>query len=266
MIPMTAEELVEEALASSRPVPELRSVVLRLNSQGLTKDLILDRLEQTRTKLRAAGREKDEEALMDVMDFLTGWCSPHMKLRLKAPLPMPEMAPDSSSHSRLSPSTADKQGLDYWLNRPYVSEERRGALRQADVVILPWESFGTYKQPVFPNGTGELFDFLTEPSEFRVEVPVEEADYHELALHAASVDLGQFLVSAKALPRFVGQLTEFINYRWPGASLRGPKDNIAVAISVAEVGKGLTFSYSGSLDGLIESLRALPTRVKANGN
>jgi hypothetical protein len=82
MIPMTAEELVEEALASSRPVPELRSVVLRLNSQGLTKDLILDRLEQTRTKLRAAGREKDEEALMDVMDFLTGWCSPHMKLRL----------------------------------------------------------------------------------------------------------------------------------------------------------------------------------------
>jgi hypothetical protein len=30
--------------------------------------------------LRQAGREADEDMVMDVMDFLMGWCSPHMKL------------------------------------------------------------------------------------------------------------------------------------------------------------------------------------------
>jgi hypothetical protein len=87
MIPMSPEELLEESLKSAKPVLELRSVVLRLNSQGMTKGAILERLERTRKKLRTAGREKEEEAVMDVMDFLAGWCSPHMKLPLENPIP-----------------------------------------------------------------------------------------------------------------------------------------------------------------------------------
>jgi hypothetical protein len=30
--------------------------------------------------LRQDGRETDEDAVMDVFDFLTGWCSPHMRV------------------------------------------------------------------------------------------------------------------------------------------------------------------------------------------
>jgi hypothetical protein len=30
--------------------------------------------------LRQLGRETEEDPVMDVMDFLVGWCSPHMKL------------------------------------------------------------------------------------------------------------------------------------------------------------------------------------------
>jgi hypothetical protein len=37
--------------------------------------------------LREAGREKDEDAVMDVMDFLVGWCSPHMRLSTDSPTP-----------------------------------------------------------------------------------------------------------------------------------------------------------------------------------
>jgi hypothetical protein len=80
---MIPEELLKEALASPKPALELRSLVLRLNDQGMTKDVILDQLERVRKKFRAAGREKDEDAVMDVMDFLEGWCSPHMKLHLQ---------------------------------------------------------------------------------------------------------------------------------------------------------------------------------------
>src|SRR5438046_1643828 len=78
---MTTEKLLDEALGSSDPVRELRSVVMRLSTQGHTKDQILERLERSRQELRRAGREKEEDAVMDVMDFLHGWCSPHMKLR-----------------------------------------------------------------------------------------------------------------------------------------------------------------------------------------
>ena len=37
-------------------------------------------VERARQQLRQADRETEEDAVMDAMDFLVGWCSPHMKL------------------------------------------------------------------------------------------------------------------------------------------------------------------------------------------
>jgi hypothetical protein len=71
----------EEALASSDPVERLRDAVAHdLNVVGTERDVIYRALDQLRLDLRRAGREVDEDAVMDVMDFLTGWCSPHRRL------------------------------------------------------------------------------------------------------------------------------------------------------------------------------------------
>ena len=74
------DEHIEPALRSSEPVKELRTVVLHLLADGQTRVAILEWLERARQQLRQAERETDEDAVMDVMDFLVGWCSPHMKL------------------------------------------------------------------------------------------------------------------------------------------------------------------------------------------
>ncbi len=77
---MNPEELIEQALRSKEPVSELRSLAQRLLSQGQDQAAILALFERVRQRLRQESREADEDAVMDVMDFLTGWCSPHMKL------------------------------------------------------------------------------------------------------------------------------------------------------------------------------------------
>jgi len=74
------EKRFEHALATSDPVEALRSLVLELSTEGFAKAAILEIFEQQRQRLRTANRESAEEAVMDVMDFLVGWCSPHMKL------------------------------------------------------------------------------------------------------------------------------------------------------------------------------------------
>lgn len=77
---MKLDEPLEEALRSAEPVNQLRSAVLQLISEGKDPATILAMLEDARRELRHAGRDADEDAIMDVTDFLTGWCSPHMKL------------------------------------------------------------------------------------------------------------------------------------------------------------------------------------------
>jgi len=71
---------IEEALRTDSPVWRLRDLAANLLSQGRDREEVLALFEQARSQLREADREADEDAVMDVMDFLTGWCSPHMKL------------------------------------------------------------------------------------------------------------------------------------------------------------------------------------------
>jgi hypothetical protein len=77
---MCIDEIFERALHSGEPVHELRALALRLSSQGYDRTALVEKFEAVRQQLRLADREADEDAVMDVLDFLTGWCSPHMRL------------------------------------------------------------------------------------------------------------------------------------------------------------------------------------------
>jgi hypothetical protein len=85
------QESLEQALRSSEPVSELRALAVRLFAEGQTNEAVLA-FEAARQRLWEEQREADEEAVMEGMDFLVGWCAPHMKLPDPAPL-APEVKP-----------------------------------------------------------------------------------------------------------------------------------------------------------------------------
>lgn len=70
----------ETALRSRQPTQQLREVVARLLRAGHDRITIQQSLEQFRLTLREADREADEDVVLEVLDFLTGWSSPHQKL------------------------------------------------------------------------------------------------------------------------------------------------------------------------------------------
>jgi hypothetical protein len=71
--------LFDESLQSRDPVLCLRDAVRGLLTSGKTCDDLRTDLEELRTLLREEGRGVDEDAVLEVMDFLVGWSSPHMK-------------------------------------------------------------------------------------------------------------------------------------------------------------------------------------------
>lgn len=80
MITQRAFEAYERALMSEQPVIALRAVVQQRLSAGQSRDTLRGELEQLVYELRRQHREADEDAILDVTDFLTGWSSPHTKL------------------------------------------------------------------------------------------------------------------------------------------------------------------------------------------
>jgi len=79
---MTPEERFAQALRSPEPVISLRAVVLDLAREGESKAAIYERLLAFQPLRRTQDdyHEADEDALIDVMDALTGWCLPSAEL------------------------------------------------------------------------------------------------------------------------------------------------------------------------------------------
>ncbi|MGC8642322.1 MAG: hypothetical protein ACP5XB_20870 [Isosphaeraceae bacterium] len=77
---MAIEEQIEHALNSPEPFQQLRSLAARMLHEGYARTAVVEHFEEARQRLRQADREAEEDVVMDVMDCLVGWCSPHMKL------------------------------------------------------------------------------------------------------------------------------------------------------------------------------------------
>jgi hypothetical protein len=91
LMSLSAEDrrLFEESLHSGDPVMHLSDAVRGLLKSGKTRQDLLAELEEYRTGLPERGRGLDEDVVLEIMDFLTGWASPYMKNSL-------EEAPPSS--------------------------------------------------------------------------------------------------------------------------------------------------------------------------
>lgn len=77
---MSVDPRIQNALNGPSPFEDLRALVAILQAEGQDQTAILGLFERTRQQLREAEREADEDIVMEVMDCLVGWCSPHVSL------------------------------------------------------------------------------------------------------------------------------------------------------------------------------------------
>lgn len=104
----------------------------------------------------------------------------------------------------------------------------RERLASVDVLILPFKDIPDHTEPVFPATTRDLYRFLAECGQGKldVEVAVEAEELEELVLHGDLLVLGVLLVKAAVAPLALGLLTNFIYDRIKRKS--GDPDNTTV--------------------------------------
>lgn len=147
-----------------------------------------------------------------------------------------------------------EKGREYWAKRPFVGDLIAGRIRDADLVIVPWEGFRDFDGPVFPVGTESFYTFMKEnmPSGSIVEVAVDDDKYTEVALHGALVIVGTVLVTGLggiALNVISGLITEYVKSRFPKMFVpqaSASADRIRVQVIVDSVSGGvLGMTYEG---------------------
>src|SRR4051794_34395256 len=77
---MNFEPALDQALRSENQLGALRSLAQRLVAQEQDVSTVVELFESARLRLQAEGRDADEDVVLEVLDLLTGWCSPHMRI------------------------------------------------------------------------------------------------------------------------------------------------------------------------------------------
>jgi hypothetical protein len=77
---MSVRDQLAQALCAEDPTTSLSNAVRLLVAQGQDRDSLYVELEKLRTLLEGSGREADEDVVLDVMDFLSGFCSPQVRI------------------------------------------------------------------------------------------------------------------------------------------------------------------------------------------
>ena len=73
---MATTDQFHAALASERRLEELRRAAEHELQAGVPREEIVAKLEALRSGLS----DGDDDVVLDVLDFVTGWCSPHVRL------------------------------------------------------------------------------------------------------------------------------------------------------------------------------------------
>jgi hypothetical protein len=69
-----------EALRSPEPTLRLRDLVRSELEHGVSRREVTGQLESLRIDLRGGGQEAAEDVVLEVLDFVSGWSSPHMRV------------------------------------------------------------------------------------------------------------------------------------------------------------------------------------------
>jgi hypothetical protein len=69
-------QILKESRTREEARCALRMLLTRVLKDGEKRETILTKMEE----LRKSVSDEQEDILLEVMDFLVGWCSPHVKL------------------------------------------------------------------------------------------------------------------------------------------------------------------------------------------
>ncbi len=61
---------------TNEPLLKIREFIVELRKEGISKEELYDELQNLRSKLN----DEQEDTILEVMDFLVGWCVPSLRI------------------------------------------------------------------------------------------------------------------------------------------------------------------------------------------
>jgi hypothetical protein len=109
--------------------------------------------------------------------------------------------------------TDTNDNFESWLNKEFVTKELKELISNASILIVPFENLRETTNPLlFPIGTEEILRYFKEklPQEHFIDICITDEGYQEFAFYNDYKRIGNFIITAVAVPIFVTILSSYV--------------------------------------------------------
>lgn len=144
--------------------------------------------------------------------------------------------------------------------KDYTPHEIIDVIKQADILILPYEGFRDRSDYLFPEETFKLYDYIkgaiqVQGESLTVEICSSDEEYKELELHADVINIANIIVNSSVYAIVVGIIT---SYLYDKLKKYNKKDiNTNVSITVETDGESKTIRYEGSIENFESAMKSV---------
>lgn len=163
----------------------------------------------------------------------------------------------SESISNLVTVVEANESFETILRKEYIPQEYIENIKQASLLILPYENYRDDLPLCFPEYTEELYRYLHSHSEISTEICVRDADFQILELHASIIKLGEFLIKDIIFPIVINLFSSFLYYKAKSLNQTPKETGVDVNLLIDKEGKCREVRYSGSVEDFEKTLKAL---------
>ena len=142
-------------------------------------------------------------------------------------------------------------------SKPYFPKDLEEDLKNANLLLLPYEGFKATTGPVFPEQTMEFYNFMKkfDSNDLIGDICISDEDYAELELHAELITLASMIVKMAVLPLAINLVSNYLDRK---IQERNHKTDLKVKVNITVVDgdKSKSISYEGDANKFEETLQS----------
>jgi len=150
-----------------------------------------------------------------------------------------------------------------FYSKDYFPKELEGAIKKANMLILPYEGFRDFEKPVFPEETQKFFHFLREKGDpsLITDICISDEDYFELELHADLIVIPMMILSSFVLPVTINVVSDYISSKIESRN-RNTELKVKATFTVVNGDSSKIFEFEGDADKFEETFEPVKDLFK----
>lgn len=149
-------------------------------------------------------------------------------------------------------------------SKPYIPEKYINEIRNAQILLVPYENFRGRTDYFFPEQTHEIYEIIKEEASKNgvlTEICISDEEYQELELHAETVNIPVIIVTSFAFPIVVNAISYFLIKKLETYTIER-NVNVNITITVEDKEGTKTIKYKGDMKHFDDAMKTIKRRLK----